>query len=161
MNIEKMQNFIDYDPSTGRMIWKKVLGNRTKPGSICGGNIDGKGYGRVCFEGKQYRAHRVAWALHYGKEPMGVIDHINGDKLDNRISNLRDVTQQENVFNSKLGKNNSSRITGVVWHKKAEKWCAQIMVNRKQIYLGLFESKNKAIKARKNAEQKYFGVIHG
>ncbi len=157
MNIQKLQEFIHYDPVTGVLIWKKVLSNRTKAGALCGANIDSKGYGRVCFDGKQYRAHRVVWALFYGQEPNQQIDHINGNKLDNRISNLRLANNAENSRNCKLSKNNSSGITGVVFHKTANKWLAQIMLNRKNHYLGLYDTIEAAAKARKKAETQYFG----
>jgi hypothetical protein len=157
MNIEKMKEFIDYDPETGDMTWVKVLSNRAKAGDKCGRNVDAKGYGRVCFDGKQYRAHRVAWALHYGSNPDGIIDHINGNRLDNRISNLRIVDTTQNARNTGIGVNNTSGAVGVVWHKTAKKWVAQITVNRENKYLGLFADFNLARQARLIAEEKYFG----
>jgi hypothetical protein len=157
MNIQKLQEFIHYDPVTGVLIWKKVLSNRTKSGALCGANIDSKGYGRVCFDGKQYRAHRVVWALFYGQMPDQQIDHINGNRLDNRIENLRLASNAENSRNCKLSKNNTSGVTGVSYHAKAKKWFAQIMLNRKNNNLGLFNTKEEAIAARKKAEMQYFG----
>lgn len=157
MDIQKMREFMDYDPLTGLMTWKKVLSNRTKPGSVCGGNVDSKGYRRVCFDGKQYRAHRIAWALFYGVKPIDQIDHINGDKLDNRISNLRQANNSQNSRNCKISKNNTSGVSGVTFHKASNRWMAQITVDRKNCYLGLFENKDDAISARKSAEVKYFG----
>jgi hypothetical protein len=157
MNIQKLQEFIHYDPVTGVLIWKKVLSNRTKAGALCGANIDSKGYGRVCFDGKQYRTHRVAWALFYGQVPVQQIDHINGNQLDNRIANLRLASNAENSRNCKLSKNNTSGVTGVSYHAKAKKWFAQIMLNRKNNNLGLFNTKEEAIAARKKAETQYFG----
>ena len=157
MNIQKMREFISYDPDSGVMTWKKVLSNRTKPGALCGANIDSKGYGRVCFDGKQYRAHRVVWALFYGEAPDQQIDHINGNRLDNRIANLRLASNAENSRNCKLSKNNTSGVTGVSYHAQAKKWFAQIMFNRKNNNLGLFNTKEEAIAARKKAETQYFG----
>jgi len=157
MDIESMKAHIDYCPETGVMTWKKVLSNRVKVGMQCGANIDSKGYGRVCFSGKQYRAHRVAWAIHYGEDACGQIDHINGDRLDNRICNLRIATNQENSRNNCISANNTSGATGVTWHKKSGKWMAQIVVSYKPIYLGLFKNKEQAVQARKKAEQDFFG----
>jgi len=157
VNIERMKQFIKYDPETGDMTWVKVLSNRSKSGDRCGGNIDAKGYGRVCFDGKQYRAHRVAWALHYGSSPDGIIDHINGNRLDNRICNLRIVDPVQNARNAGRGVNNTSGMVGVVWHKRAKKWVAQITVNRENKYLGLFTDFDSARQARLSAEDKYFG----
>ena len=157
MDIVLMKQFISYNPDTGEMTWKQVMSNRAKVGSPCGANVDSKGYGRVCFNGKQYRAHRVAWALHYGFEPEGILDHVNGDRLDNRISNLRQVDLSQNARNSGLSKNNTSGHKGVTWHQKAGKWVAQISMNKKNKYLGLFDDKKLAMEARDNAEKKYFG----
>jgi hypothetical protein len=157
MNIQKMREFISYNPDSGVMTWKKVLSNRTKPGALCGANIDSKGYGRVCFDGKQYRAHRVVWALFYGEAPDQQIDHINGNRLDNRIANLRLASNAQNSRNCRLSKNNTSGVTGISYHSKAKKWMAQIMLSRKNNYLGLFNTKEEAIAARKKAETQYFG----
>ena len=157
MNIQRMREFISYDPDSGVMTWKKVLSNRTKPGAPCGANIDSKGYGRVCFDGKQYRTHRVIWALFYGQVPDQQIDHINGNRLDNRIANLRLASNAQNSRNCGLSKNNTSGITGVVFHKYAKKWLAQIMLNRQRIYLGLYDTIEMAAAARKKAETQYFG----
>ena len=157
MNIEKMREYIKYDPDSGLMTWQKVLSNRGVVGSECGSNLDDKGYKRVCFMGKQYRAHRVAWALYYGKEPTDQIDHINGNRVDNRICNLRLATNTENSRNAGLSKNNTSGFTGVTWHKRCNKWVAQITVNRKNHNLGLYADKNEAIKVRKEAEKRHFG----
>lgn len=88
-----------------------------------------------------------------------VVDHIGGTetKYDNRKKNLRIVTQQQNTMNCRISKNNTTGITGVYWHKSANKWTANIKVNRKSIYLGIFDTKEEAIAARKKAEEKYFG----
>ena len=157
MDIQAMSEFIDYNSETGTMIWKKVLSNRTKAGALCGANVDSKGYARVCFAGKQYRAHRVAWALFYGVDPDRQIDHINGDRQDNRIENLRLATNTQNSRNTKLSRNNTSGVTGVTFSTAAQKWIAQITVSRKNVYIGVFPDKVDAIKARKQAESQYFG----
>ena len=88
-----------------------------------------------------------------------VIDHILGydTRNDNRKHNLRICTQQENIMNCKLSKNNTSGVTGVYWGNRENKWISIIMVNRKQIYLGSFYNFEDAVKARKDAEKKYFG----
>ena len=97
--------------------------------------------------------------MHYGVDPLEkLVDHINGDKADNWIKNLRLVTNQRNLFNkSSLSKRNFSGFTGVFWSKKARKWQSGIWCNAKNIYLGLYSNKEDAIKARKEAEIKYYG----
>lgn len=77
------------------------------------GSVDVYGYLILKIKGRQYKAHRVAWYLHYGEFPCGVIDHINGNKLDNRISNLRDVSQLENNRNAQIKPNRQTQAKGV------------------------------------------------
>jgi hypothetical protein len=114
--------------------------------------------------GKRNRkeGRRVCVKMHQciNKAPEGLItDHINRNKLDNRRCNLRSVSPSQNSFNSSLSKNNTSGCVGIVWRKDIKKWSARIKVNYKEIYLGCFKDKNDAIKARKQAEDKYFKDI--
>jgi hypothetical protein len=92
-----------------------------------------------------------------GAENGRQVDHISGDKLDNRRSNLRIATNQENHFNMGLRRDNTSGAKGVCWHKKARKWMARVHINGKDIHLGLFADKNEAITVRRSAAQKYQG----
>lgn len=85
------------------------------------------------------------------------IDHINNNPCDNRKCNLRFATRSTNEMNKKLRSNNKSGFTGVTWKENIHKWTAQITINGSHIHLGLFTSKEDAIKARIEAEQKYFG----
>ena len=89
--------------------------------------------------------------------PNVYIDHIYHNKNDNRKSQLRLSTNQQNQFNTLISKNNTSGYKGVYWHKKHNQWEALISFNKKQIYLGLFDNIEDAIKARQQAEIKYFG----
>lgn len=86
-----------------------------------------------------------------------VVDHINHNKLDNRKSNLRICTQQQNSKNRSICSKNTSGITGVWWYKPCGKWCAQITYNKKRIHLGLFDTLEEATQARKQAEIDLFG----
>jgi hypothetical protein len=92
-------------------------------------------------------AHRAAWCLYHGEWPAGVIDHINGDKTDNRIENLRCVTPSINSRNMKKFKHNTSGIAGVCWHKASNKWRAIVTVGGRQKSLGVFSDKDDAAKA--------------
>lgn len=102
----------------------------------------------------KFLAHRVAWKMHYGVDP-DVIDHINGDPSDNRIANLRSVPQKINCRNAVRRKNNTSGAMGVYFHRQNQKWAARIMVDRKNVSLGLYRTFDEAVSARKEAELKY------
>lgn len=86
------------------------------------------------------------------------VDHINRNKLDNRRSNLRPVTQQENRFNNSIRSDNTSGVIGVCWHNQASKWLAQIQVGNTHLYLGVYDKFKDAVVVRLQAELKYFGV---
>lgn len=96
--------------------------------------------------------HRVI----IGAKPKKTVDHVNGNGLDNRKENIREVSNSENAMNRTLNSNNSSGTTGVSFHKKSKKFRATITVNKKSIHLGTFSSIEEAVIARKSAENKYF-----
>ena len=122
-------------------------------------SIDANGYRHGKAFGKTYKHCRVLWVLVYGYWPRR-LDHINGDKTDDRLVNLRDASAQENSRNCKRSAANTSGQTGVSRHGK--KWRAYIMVDGKQQHLGLFNSKERAYGARLSAEKKHgFHKNHG
>ena len=106
---------IKYDPLSGDLTWK-TSGRGVKIGKRLG-SPDGRGYVQLMFNRKKLMAHRLAWFLHYGKWPKAQIDHINGIRDDNRIENLRDVTQTENMRNAKLYATNKSGVNGIALKK--------------------------------------------
>lgn len=116
---------------------------------------NGIGYSHSTIFGKTYLAHRVIWAFHYGEWPDEQIDHINHDRKDNRIENLRLAPHAENMKNLKLDKRNKSGTTGVCWKADKNKWRATIKVGDKHLHLITTTDKGKAIEARKAAEKKY------
>ena len=116
-------------------------------------NLSG-GYARSVIDGHGIFMHKV---IMNDLNNDFIIDHINRNRLDNRKSNLRIVTLQENSLNQSVYKNNTSGVPGVLFNKSKNKWEASIQINRKRIYLGTFVNKEDAIKARKEAEEKYFG----
>jgi len=144
--------FLDYNPYSGLFLWKIRAGARAMIGTEAGHIYNG--YRFIKFKGRHYRAHRLAWLIVYGEWPLE-IDHINGIRHDNRMKNLRVVTSQENNRNRTIPSNNTSGVMGVSWNITAKKWKAKIEGNGKQIYLGIFNLKEDAIKARKEAEIKY------
>lgn len=120
------------------------------------------GYIYARLMGRAIYAHRAAWAISYGEWPKGDIDHINGDRADNRIANLRDVSRQENMRNAKRNRANRSGVVGVTWCRAARKWQAQIGISGKCKYLGIFSSRDDAVAARRAAERQYgFHENHG
>lgn len=111
-----------------------------------------KGY----FVVGKYLAHRLSWFLYYGEWPKGQIDHINQNKRDNRICNLRDVSNKDNHRNMPIQKNNKSGIVGVHYAKNKCKWVAYIKVDGKRIHIGSYGNLFDASCARRSKEV-YFG----
>ena len=150
----ELKRLLHYDPNTGIFTRLVEVGNSINIGDIAG-TILGSGYEGIRVLGKSYLAHRLAWLYTHGEWPKNQIDHVNHNKLDNRIINLREVTQQENTKNQALYKNNKSGVAGVHWCKISKKWVVQVGIRKKRIKLGYFLDKFEAICARKSAEKKY------
>jgi hypothetical protein len=155
MNTEKLKSLLRYDPDTGNLYW--IAKGKGKIKKKPAGTKLHSGYIGVLIEGRRYQAHRLAWALHTGSWPTDQIDHINGVKTDNRISNLREATNAQNGKNLSLSSVNTSGVAGVCFDKETNKWRAGIKVNHKQICLGRYKTFAEAVCARKLAEIKYFG----
>ncbi len=145
-----------YEADTGKIFWN----DGPRSGRECFTYTQKRGYKATTFRSNGFEttltAHRVAWLLHTGDWPSGHIDHVNGVRTDNRISNLRDVVQAENARNMAMSKRNKSGVTGVYLHSQTGKWAAQINTLGKTIGLGCFESKSDAVIARKAAERVLF-----
>ena len=143
------------------LLWRVSLGCK-KAGDIAG-SVTNFGYRDAHYDGKHYLAHRIIWEMHNGPIPEGAeIDHMNHNRLDNRIENLRLVSHSENQKNQKAHRMNTSGVTGVHWCKSRCKWVARITVDGKHINLGGFDSKDSAVSARKTAEKRFgFHGNHG
>lgn len=151
---------MNYEPETGVITWKPGRKwAKKKPGEPLGCSDGGKGY-RVIYittRGKyrQFRAHRLAWLIYYGSWPDGEIDHINHDKTDNRIENLRCVPLAINQQNRGKSSRNTSGYTGVHYCTRKRGWIAQYSLSSKKIQVGKFDSAEEAndavIKARAEA----------
>ncbi len=125
-------------------------------GDILCGALTGGGYKSIHIGGKRILTHRAIFIYHNGEIPKNyVIDHINGEPLDNRIENLRAVSKSQNNQNSKINVANTSGTIGVSFQKASQKWKSSIKLKGKDKYLGYFTDKDDAIKARKDAEIKY------
>jgi hypothetical protein len=142
---------LEYCPDTGVFTWKS---GRFK--GMQAGSVNSHGYRYVKIAGRIYKCHRIAMLFHLGRWPS-IVDHINGDRLDNRIANLREVTQSQNRMNAAVRRDSESGLCGVKWKKSAAKWRAEIKVAGKAKHLGYFDSKDDAIAARKTAEVDLFG----
>ena len=155
----ELKRVLDYNPGDGVFRWKIRPTYRIAPGTVAGWGT-GYDYRCIMFGGKTYRSHRLAWLYIYGEFPSHEIDHINGDRSDNRIENLRDVTKFENQRNAKKRHDNTSGVTGV--RRRHGKWYARIFVNSKDTDLGFFDDWFNAVCARKAAEHKHsFHPNHG
>jgi hypothetical protein len=134
----RLQELFSYDPLDGRLRWKIRRGSRAQVGSVAG-TVRPPDYSRVRIDGVLYLVHRVVWKLHFGSEPAGDIDHLNGDRTDNRLDNLRDVAHRTNGENVvKARKSNASGFLGVA--KNGNKWAAYIHCEGATKYLGLHKS---------------------
>jgi HNH endonuclease len=160
--IENAVQLFDYDPETGVVSWKvDVCKGKIKAGTPVRGAMS-KGYRVIKLKIGNMAEHRVAWFLHYKKLPECQIDHIDRDRANNRISNLRLAPRNErdNSQNTNLRSDNMTGVAGICWFKLRNKWRARIMVEQKDIHLGLFESFEDAVAARRAAELKYFTFVN-
>lgn len=174
LTAEQARKLLRYEPETGRLFW------RERPRELCPSDGDWKrwnkrfcgteaftasngiGYRQGHVLGALYKAHRIIWLMHTGEWPDADIDHINGLRDDNRISNLRAASRAENGRNSCMRINNTSGVPGVWWNKRYQKWQAQIGVKGAVKYLGRFDNLEDAKSARARANSQHgFSLRHG
>lgn len=132
---DTLKSRIFYDPNTGYFNWILPKGRGIKFGDLAGSKSN-SGYTRISFSGKMYQAHRLAWLYVMGEWPKNHIDHINGIRDDNRLCNLREANPTENVNNSKKRADNTSGFRGLYFNKNKNKWDAECVVNKINIFLG-------------------------
>jgi hypothetical protein len=165
--VGKLREFLRYEPETGKLFWLERQNSDKWWNSFCAGkeafrSTDKHGYRSGHFLGRQYKAHRVVWALVHGEWPADEIDHINGNPGDNRISNLRVVTRAQNMKNIRRLAKNTSGVVGVSWDNINSNWRASIKVNGRCINLGRYKSFEAACAARADAERLHdFHPNHG
>ena len=143
IDLETARKTLSYDAETGEVRWKLRIGTRSKIGALVGSAHDG--YLRVKIYGRLYMLHRLVWFIHTGEWPKYEIDHINGNRRDNRIDNLRDVPKRINQQNQhKARASSTTGLLGVSKCRHRDGFLAQIRVNRKTKHLGFFATEAQA-----------------
>ena len=149
----RLREVLSYDPDTGIFTRNFSTSTRVRPGDVAGG-VGSSGYINIKIGKVHFLGHRLAWLYVNGFWPERRIDHINGVLTDNRMSNLRQASASENQQNCKVRSDSSSGYTGVSFNKASGKWQAQIAINNKLNYLGVFNSPELANVAYKAAKEK-------
>jgi len=156
ITIEMLEEYLSYDPETGLLRWIKSPMTKIREGDLAG-TINGDGYLQIILNGKHISGHIAAWVLFHKRWPKEQVDHKNGNRSENAITNLREATLPQNSFNRGLYSNNKSGVPGVFWSILEQKWKVGLNINKKHIHLGTFKYKEDAIKVRRDAEEEYFG----
>ena len=165
----ELRELIDYNPETGSMTWRErpvsmfenhggrytaqrswKMFNTKHAGQPAFDTLCKSGYHTGTLKGYTFSQHRVAWAYVHGYWPAQALDHINRDRADNRIENLRLSTGTLNNHNKKVGArvHQASGFVGVAWYMPAEKWVAYVSKNRKRFHVGYFDDPAEAALAR-------------
>lgn len=156
----ELRALLAYDASTGELLWRMRRQGTPQWNARYAGKpaltaTDDRGYRVGEILHSRALAHRVAWAIHHGEWPTAHIDHISGDRTDNRMSNLRLSPGGENARNAQRSTRNKSGVTGVRWYRQVGKWHAQIMVDGRNHHLGFFNGFDEAKAAREAANSTY------
>jgi hypothetical protein len=152
--IDAARRLLSYDPETGELRWKESPNRRIKVGSVAGWDHP-FGYRQVTVLGHKVYVHRLAWALVHGSVGE-YIDHINGNPSDNRIANLRQCTQSQNLMNAKTSKKNTSGVRGVAFDRSINKWTASAKAGD-VVKTKRFEKFDDAVAYRAKLESAMFG----
>ena len=158
ITVERVKELLSYDPDTGVFTWRVNAANHIKVGRIAGGVDKVSGYQRITLDGVCFKAHRLAWVFITGAWPGRLIDHINGNKSDNRASNLREATHSQNSQNMRMRTKKKVPFKGVTpyWGKRGG-FVAQINIGGQQRKLGVFKTAEEASVAYVKAAVQNFG----
>lgn len=137
LTADQLREVLIYDAETGVFTWRNAS-RRCVVGAVAG-SMHGAGYRQIRLLGRLHLSHRLAWLYVYGEWPVNQIDHINGERTDNRIANLRQATNAENCQNVRAHSDGCGLI-GVTWSKSKRKWVSGIGINGTRKYLGYFDT---------------------
>ncbi len=153
--IEELREYLDYEPETGVLRWRKTVGPRAQAGAIAG-SLYNHGYLVVMVNGARMLAHRVGFALHHGHWPHPCCDHIDGNKLNNRANNLRECSFSANSHNMGTPRNNTSGVKGVSKHPQTRTWRARVKLRGREYAKHFRHLKDAAVYVKQLREQ-----LHG
>lgn len=157
IDIHRARSLLSYEPETGLFRWIARAARNTRIGAVAGRKAAGR-YVDIGIDGRLIGAHRLAWMFVHGEIAEGhVIDHINGDPTDNRISNLRLATPSQNLQN-RHRPGGANPVVGVTWDKHRQRWRADIKIGSKCVTLGRFVSISEAMAAHSEAKRVHHGI---
>ena len=155
---ERLIELFSYNADTGEFLWRKKWRGCRK--NLSAGSRNKKGYISIGIKGIVYYAHRLAWLYVTGNFPVDMIDHINGNRSDNRFDNLRECTMSQNGANSGKRPCNTSGYKGVCWRREKEKFDARCTIKGKTNWLGYFDTAEKASAAYENFASAALGEFY-
>ena len=163
MRVRELCNIVSCNPATGELRWLPreacdrydKMFNTKYAGKLAGTSVNVDGYNVLHIKNEWLLVHRVVWAMAHGRWPRKDLDHINGDRTDNRLANLREATRLQNQANYRTPTTNKSGYKGVSWCTRSKRWRAYISINSVTRHLGMFTDKRDAIAARRAAAIKY------
>lgn len=163
LDAERVRQVLDYDPAIGVFRWRWRADVRkewnTRYAGMIAGSPSSAMYSAITIDCTSHLAHRLAWFYTTGSWPHADIDHIDMDRSNNRIANLREATRSENMHNIGAPANNTSGVKGVCWHRRSKKWDARIEAGGRRINLGCFANLDDAARAYAEAAQKHHGCF--
>lgn len=154
-----LHSILNYDPVSGAFTWRVRKAFRTIIGAKAG-RVTKLGYCVILIDRRNYMAHRLAWLYVHGNWPNQKLDHIDRDKQNNAISNLREATQAQNCYNRKRAINSTSGFKGVTYRRSSGKWNAQIGCAGKRFNLGLYDTPEAAHQAYCDAAKHFHGDFY-
>jgi hypothetical protein len=154
---KRLKELLSYDEDTGLFTWSRNVSSTGRSGGVAGCVDKTTGYRRVRLHKRLYHAHRLAWLYVHGEWPPYEVDHINGNRSDNRMANLRCATRVQNMHNNGRRIDNKSGFKGVCWYPSRNKWLAKIQTYGRAKNLGYYDNKDDAIAAYKAAAAELHG----